>query len=64
MESGTTWGTWLAYAAIVVFLLLLFAVVLRTMLMFATLTFMPLARVGRWLLRLVGHGASRPDADP
>ena len=64
MESGTTWGTWLAYAAIVVFLLLLFAVVVRTMLMFATLTFMPLARVGRWLLRIIGRGASSANADP
>ena len=56
MENGSTLGTWLAYAAIVVFLLLLLAVVLRTMLMFATLTIMPLSRVGRWLLRLIGRG--------
>jgi hypothetical protein len=64
MESGSTLGTWLAYAAIVVFLLFLLVVVVRTMLMFATLTIMPLARVGRWLLRLVGRGESTLDADP
>ena len=52
MESGSALGTWLAYAAIVVFLLLLLAVFLRTMAMFATLTFMPLSRVGRWFARL------------
>jgi thiol:disulfide interchange protein len=55
MENGTTWGTWLAYAAIVAFLVLLLAVVARTMLMFGLLTLMPLSRVGRWLLRLVGR---------
>lgn len=57
-------GNRLAHAAIVVFLLLLFVVVVRTMLMFATLTIMPLSRVGRWLLRLVGRGESSPDAEP
>jgi hypothetical protein len=52
MENGTAWGTWLAYAVIVVFLILLAAVVIRTVAMFATLTFMPLARVSRWFFRL------------
>jgi hypothetical protein len=52
MENGSGLGTWLAYVAIVVFLLLLLAVFLRTMAMFATLTFMPLSRVGRWVARL------------
>ena len=56
MENGSAFGTWLAYAAIVVFLLLLLALILRTMLMFATLTIMPLSRVGHWLLRLIGNG--------
>ena len=58
MENGSAFGTWLAYAAIVVFLLLLLALILRTMLLFATLTIMPLSRVGRWLLRLIGHGGA------
>jgi hypothetical protein len=56
MENGSTLGTWLAYVAIVAFLLLLLGVFLRTMFMFATLTIMPLSRVGRWLLRLIGRG--------
>ena len=55
METGTVWGTWLAYAAIVAFLVLLVVVVLRTMAKFATLTIMPLSRVGRWVLRFFGR---------
>jgi len=55
MENGSTLGTWLAYAAIVVFLSLLLALVVRTMLLFATLTIMPISRAGRWLLRLIGR---------
>ncbi|HET9013764.1 MAG TPA: hypothetical protein VFN38_18195 [Gemmatimonadaceae bacterium] len=53
METGSTWGTWLAYSAIVAFLILLVAVFVRTMAMFATLTIMPLSRVGRWCLRII-----------
>ncbi len=56
MEDGSIVGTWLAYAAIVLFLLFLLALVLRTMALFATLTIMPISRVGRWLLRLIGRG--------
>jgi hypothetical protein len=56
MENGSTWGTWLAYVAIVAFLLLLLGVFVRTMMMFATLTIMPLSRVGQWILRLIGRG--------
>ena len=56
MEHGTAWGTWLAYAAIVAFLALLVALFVRTMALFVPLTFMPLARVGRWFLRLIGRG--------
>jgi hypothetical protein len=56
MENGSTLGTWLAYAAIVAFLLFLLALIVRTMLLFATLTIMPISRVGRWLLRLIGRG--------
>jgi hypothetical protein len=55
MENGTVWGTWLAYVAIVAFLVLLLGVFVRTMAMFATLTFMPLARVARWFIRLFGR---------
>jgi hypothetical protein len=56
MENGSALGTWFAYVAIVLFLLFLLALILRTMLLFATLTIMPISRVGRWLLRLVGRG--------
>ena len=56
MENGTTWGTGLAYVAIVLFLVFLFALFVRTMSLFVPLTFMPIARVGRWLLRLIGRG--------
>jgi hypothetical protein len=58
MEGGSIVGTWLAYAAIVLFLLFLLALVLRTMALFATLTIMPISRVGRWLLRLIGRGGA------
>ena len=56
MENGTLWGTWLAYIAILAFLILLLALIIRTMALFATLTFMPIARVGRWFWRLFGRG--------
>ena len=46
----------MAYAAIVTFLILLLAVVLRTLMMYATLTLMPLARILRWIERLLGRG--------
>ncbi len=58
MENGSILGTWLAYAAIVLFLLFLLALVLRTMALFATLTIMPVSRVGRWFLRLFGRGGA------
>jgi hypothetical protein len=58
MENGSTLGTWLAYAAIVLFLVFLLALVIRTMGLFATLTIMPIARVGRWFLRLFGRGGA------
>ena len=58
MENGSILGTWLAYAAIVLFLLFLLALVVRTMALFATLTIMPISRVGRWLLRLFGRGGA------
>ena len=57
MENGTIWGTWFAYGAIVVFLLFLFALFVRTMSLFVPLTFMPIARVGRWILRVVSRRA-------
>jgi len=55
MESGSTWGAWVAYVVIVLFLLLLLAVVMRTMMLFSTLTFMPVSRALRGLERLIGR---------
>jgi hypothetical protein len=56
MENGSTLGTWIAYVVIVLFLLFMLALVIRTMLLFSTLTIMPASRAGRWLLRLIGRG--------
>lgn len=52
MENGSTWGTWIAYVAIVAFLLFLLFLVTRTMLLFSTLTYMPLNRIFRRIERL------------
>ena len=52
MEHGSGWGIWLAYGAIIAFLLLLLFVFVRTMMLFSTLTFMPLSRVVQWIGRL------------
>jgi len=58
MEHASSWGIWLAYGAIVLFLALLLAVFVRTMMLFSTLTFMPLARVVRRVERLFGRRRS------
>ena len=55
MESGSTLGTWVAYVAIVAFLVFLLIVFARTMLLFSTLTFMPVARVWRRIVRAVAR---------
>jgi hypothetical protein len=55
MEHASSWGMWLAYGTIVAFLLLVLAVFLRTMMLFSTLTFMPLARIARQIERLFGR---------
>ena len=52
MEGGTTWGVWFAYIAIGIFLALVLAVFLRTMMLFGALTLMPLARVWCRLKRI------------
>ena len=58
METGSSWGMWLAYAAIVAFLLLLLFAFARTLAMFATLTLMPLSRILRQIERLRGRRRS------
>ena len=58
MENGSSWGIWLAYGAIVLFLALLLAVFARTMMLFSTLTFMPLARILRRVTQLFGRRES------
>ena len=52
METGTAWGIWIAYVAIVLFLVLLVVVFARTMMLFGTLTLMPISRVARRFTRL------------
>lgn len=52
MENGTAWGAWIAYVAIVLFLVLLVVVFARTMMLFGTLTLMPISRVARRFTRL------------
>ena len=52
MENGTAWGVWIAYVAIVLFLILLVVVFARTMMLFGTLTLMPISRVARRFARL------------
>jgi hypothetical protein len=52
MENGSTWGNWLAYVAIVLFLLFLLALIARTMMLFGTLTLMPISRILRRFTRL------------
>jgi hypothetical protein len=56
MENGTAWGVWVAYVAIVLFLILLLALFARTMMLFGTLTLMPVSRIARRLARLFGRG--------
>jgi Ni/Fe-hydrogenase subunit HybB-like protein len=58
MENGTAWGVWIAYVAIVVFLVLLVALLARTMMLFGTLTLMPLSRIARRFARFFGRGRS------
>ena len=58
METGSALGTWIAYVMLVLCLLFMLALVIRTMLLFSTLTIMPASRADRWLLRLIGRGQS------
>lgn len=45
----------MAYAVIIAFLLFVLAVFARTMMLFSTLTFMPIARALRQIGRLLGR---------
>lgn len=49
IEGGNGACTYLAYAAIVGFLVLLVAVVLRTILLYSVLLILPVGRVLRWI---------------
>jgi len=55
VESGTAWGVWIAYVAIVLFLILLVVVFARTMMLFGTLTLMPISRIARRFARFFGR---------
>jgi len=52
MENASTWGNVAASIAIVLFLLLVLAVLIRTMMLFGALTLMPLSRIFQRLKRL------------
>jgi hypothetical protein len=52
MENGTGWGNMVAAIAIVLFLLLVLAVFIRTMMLFGALTLMPLSRMWQRLKQL------------
>ena len=49
IEGGNGAGTYLAYAAIVGFVALLGAVVLRTIFLYSVLLILPVGRVLRWI---------------
>lgn len=60
MEQGSTVGTDLAYAAIVLFLVLIGLVLARTMLLTSVLLFAPIRRIWTWLVGGFG-GRRRPE---
>ncbi|MDP1861403.1 MAG: hypothetical protein Q8K82_22220 [Gemmatimonadaceae bacterium] len=49
IEGGNGAGTYLAYAVIAGFVVLLVAVVLRTILLYSVLLILPVGRVLRWM---------------
>ena len=53
MENGSSWGNVVAAILFVLFLLLVLAVFIRTMMLFGALTLMPLSRTLQRLKRLV-----------
>jgi len=57
IESDAVWGTWLAYAAIVAFLILLVLVVGRTLVLYGALWLAPLGHLWR---RLFGKSPRSP----
>jgi hypothetical protein len=62
MENGSTWGTYIAYGVIVLFLILLTFVVARTVLLYSLLLIQPMARVWSWIRG--SRGTPRTDVDP
>lgn len=60
MEQGSAVGTYLAYAAIVLFLVLLGLVLARTMLLTSVLLFAPIRRVWTWLVGGFGRRRRMP----
>ena len=52
MENGSGWGNVVASIAIVLFLLLVLAVLIRTVMLFGALTLMPISRVLQRLKRI------------
>ncbi len=58
LESGGGWGTLVAYAAIIAFVVVLALVLARTVALTGVLWLAPLGRVWRWLRARGRHGGS------
>jgi hypothetical protein len=52
VENSSSWGNWMAYVVIVLFLIFIVFLMARTMMLFSTLTLMPISRVLRRIHRL------------
>lgn len=64
MENGSSWGTWIAYAAISIFLLVVVLLTLRVVALVLMLVVSPARRlVGELRGRLLGLKSSKSDPD-
>jgi hypothetical protein len=52
VENSSSWSNWVAYVVIVLFLIFIVFLMARTMMLFSTLTLMPISRVMRRIQRL------------
>jgi hypothetical protein len=52
VENSSSWTNWMAYVVIVLFLIFIVFLMARTMMLFSTLTLMPISRVMRRIQRL------------
>jgi hypothetical protein len=67
IESGGGAGIWIAYAAIVAFVLLLLVILARTAALYSLLLILPLGRLLRWIPgmpRLLNRLEHKQESDP